>query len=104
MENIWTYTKTFEEFHSLQEKEGKEKEGKEAPAPSGDSDSAFAGKTPMAKKMVIDGVTFTAVPSTFNAIASKQNDMGEEAVGVITLPGSKAIYELLKMEEKKEKK
>jgi hypothetical protein len=109
------YVKTFQSFGDYQyiaEKDGKDKEKGKEESGKGESeeeeaeDSAFKGKTPEAKEMDIDGTKYTAIPSTFKAISFKQKDMGEEAVGVITLPGSSEIYELMKVakQEKSEEK
>jgi hypothetical protein len=75
--------KTFHEYHSLREE---------------NTDSALA---PKAKKVTIDGKEYTAVPSTYKSIGMKQKDMGEEAVGVLTLPNEKEVYELLLVESEK---
>jgi hypothetical protein len=108
------YVKTFKSFGDYQYITEKDEKGKEKGKEGGDEgggeeeaqDSAFKGKTPEAKEMDIDGTKYTAIPSTFKAIAFKQKDMGESAVGVITLPGSSEIYELMKVakQEKSEEK
>jgi len=51
------------------------------------------------KEMDVDGETYTAVLSTFDAIGAKQKAMGKEAVGLISLPGDNNVYELLSKEE-----
>jgi cytidyltransferase-like protein len=51
------------------------------------------------KEMDVDGETYTAVLSTFDAIGAKQKAMGKETVGLISLPGDNNVYELLSKEE-----
>lgn len=53
------------------------------------------------KEMTIDGTKYTAVLSTYNAIASKQASIGESEVGMITLPGKEQVWELLLITDKK---
>ncbi len=93
--------KTFEDF--LNEKEGKE--GKEQVVKK-----IEVPKSGAMKEFEIDGKKYKGVISTFQAIGQKQKAMGEEVVGVITLPGEKETYELFlesdkgEGEEKKEEK
>jgi hypothetical protein len=79
-------TKTFEDF--LNEKEGKD-EGKEQVVKKIDIPEGGA-----MKEFEIDGKKYKGVISTFQAIGQKQKAMGEDSVGVITLPGQKEVYEL----------
>lgn len=94
--------KTFEDF--LNEKEGKD-EGKEQVVKKIEMPKSGA-----MKEFEIDGKKYKGVISTFQAIGQKQKAMGEDQVGVITLPGNKAVYELFLEseggddEEKKEEK
>ena len=48
------------------------------------------------KKFVIDGNEYEGVLTTYKALKSKQESMGFEAVGMISVPGEKEVYELLK--------
>jgi nicotinamide mononucleotide adenylyltransferase len=50
------------------------------------------------KSMKVDGTEYNAVLSTFDAIGAKQKAMGEDVVGIITLPGEEEVYELLAKE------
>jgi len=78
--------KSYQEYQTLAEKESKE------------GTSAIA---PKAKNVVIDGKTYTAIPSTYKAIGAKQKEMGEVAVGVFTLPNEEEVYELLLQDDEK---
>lgn len=51
------------------------------------------------KDMDIDGITYNAVLSTYDAIGAKQKAMGKDTVGLVTLPGESEVYELLKKDE-----
>jgi len=44
----------------------------------------------------INGTSYSGVLSTFDAIAKKQKAMGVTEVGVISLPGDEAAYEIYK--------
>jgi hypothetical protein len=81
--------KSFNEYHSVYEKGDKEESGASLTAP-------------VAKTVVIDGVEYTAIPSTFKAIGEKQKDMGEQAVGMYSIPGKKEVYEIMKMSKKED--
>lgn len=48
------------------------------------------------KKFVIDGEEYEGVLTTYKALKSKQESMGYESVGMISVPGKKEVYELLK--------
>jgi hypothetical protein len=48
------------------------------------------------KKFVVDGQEYEGVLTTYKALKSKQEAMGFEAVGMISVPGEKEVYELLK--------
>ena len=55
------------------------------------------------KEMDVNGETYNAILSTFDAIGAKQKAMGKDVVGLISLPGDNEVYELLsKDDEKKE--
>jgi hypothetical protein len=51
------------------------------------------------KKFVVDGQEYEGVLTTYKALKSKQEAMGFEAVGMISVPGEKEVYELLKKEK-----
>jgi hypothetical protein len=51
------------------------------------------------KEMEIDGTSYNAVLSTYDAIGAKQKAMGKDIVGLVTLPGEDEVYELLSKEE-----
>jgi hypothetical protein len=85
--------KTFEAFLREADEEkpkGKEGEG-QAPAEEGPS---IDKDTPRMKDFEVNGKTYKGVLSTFAAIAKKQEAMGDTEVGIITLPGDSAAYEL----------
>lgn len=44
----------------------------------------------------VNGLKYKGVLSTFDAIAAKQKAMGVSEVGVISLPGDEAAYEIFK--------
>ena len=47
------------------------------------------------KEMEIEGNTYNAVLSTYDAIGSKQKAMGKTTVGLVSIPGEEEVYELL---------
>lgn len=53
------------------------------------------------KEMDVNGETYNAILSTFDAIGSKQKAMGKDVVGLISLPGDNEVYELLSKEDEK---
>lgn len=67
-------------------------------APIGDEGSAEKVDTSKGtmKKFVVDGQDYEGVLTTYKALKSKQESMGYEAVGIISIPGEKEVYELLK--------
>ena len=89
--------KSFTQFCSMNEAEpeGKEKGTVKPPEEAADTSEGTL------KKMEIDGKKYTAVLSTYNAIASKQASIGETEVGMLTLPGKKQVWELLLVDEEK---
>ena len=89
---------SYERFFSVTEKEDKKKAA--APAPEKVEPVDTSGGT--IKEVEINGEQYTAVLSTYKAIAEKQAAMGKDAVGMYTLPGSELVYELMKKEEKKD--
>jgi hypothetical protein len=48
----------------------------------------------------IDGKEYQGVLTTYPALKSKQESMGFEAVGMISIPGEKEVYELLTKKKK----
>jgi len=93
--------KTFEAFLREAEEEnpkGKEGEGaaQEPEGPTIDKDQ------PRMKDFEIDGKKYKGVLSTFAAIAKKQEAMGETEIGILTLPGEAAAYELFTDEGEKD--
>lgn len=54
------------------------------------------------KEMDVDGKTYNAVLSTFDAIGAKQKAMGNGVVGLVSLPGDDNVYELLNKDDKNE--
>lgn len=54
---------------------------------------------PKAMSFEINGKKYLGVFSTFKAIAEKQKAMGEESVGIVSMPNSKAVYELFLQED-----
>jgi hypothetical protein len=89
---------SYEKFFSVTEKDEKKKEA--APAPAKVEPVDTSGGT--IKEVDINGKKYTAVLSTYKAIADKQAAMGKDAVGMYSLPGSELVYELMKKEEKKD--
>ena len=47
------------------------------------------------RKFTINGVDYEGVLTTYQALKSKQESMGYETVGVVSIPGEKEVYELL---------
>lgn len=92
--------KSFTQFCSMNEAEPKA-EAKGGGAPSEEAVDTSEGTL---KKMKIDGKEYNAVLSTYNAIASKQAAIGQNEVGMITLPGKDQVWELLPIDEKDESK
>lgn len=99
--------KTFEAF--LREADEEKPKGKEGEAPAAAEEKPTIDKgTPRMKDFEVNGKTYKGVLSTFEAIAKKQEAMGETEIGIITLPGEAAAYELFsedaddKKEEPKE--
>jgi len=89
---------SYENFFSVSEKDEKKKPAA-APVEKTDAVDTSGGTI---KEVDINGKTYTAVLSTYKAIAEKQAAMGKDAVGIYSLPGSELVYELLKKEEKKD--
>lgn len=87
--------KSFTQFCSMNEAEPKGKEGSAGAPPEEAADTSEG----TLKKMKIDGKEYNAVLSTYNAIASKQAAIGQEEVGMITLPGKPQVWELLPLDE-----
>lgn len=54
------------------------------------------------KEMDVNGETYNAVLSTFDAIGAKQKAMGNDVVGLVSLPGDDNVYELLIKDDKNE--
>lgn len=52
------------------------------------------------RKFVIDGKEYEGVLTTYKALKSKQESMGFETVGMISIPGEKEVYELLSKKKK----
>jgi hypothetical protein len=96
MKNI----KTFEAFLN-EEGEEKKKDGA-APAAEPKAPSIDKDKERL-KDFDINGKTYKGVLSTFEAIAKKQEAMGQAEVGVISLPGEESAYELFAEDKKEEK-
>jgi hypothetical protein len=91
--------KTFEAFIQEADEEapkGGEKTAAEPETPTIDKDKERL------KDFEINGKTYKGVLSTFEAIASKQKAMGQAEVGVISIPGDDAAYELFLEEGDKE--
>jgi hypothetical protein len=94
--------KTFEAF--LREADEEKPKGQEGSAEGGAEEPKKPSIDPDKEKMKdydINGKTYKGVLSTFEAIAKKQEAMGSAEVGVISLPGEDAAYELF-AEEKEE--
>jgi hypothetical protein len=82
-------------------------EAKEGKGPEMEVEKIKIPKGGPMKEFEIGGKKYKGVLSTFSAIGAKQKAMGEEQVGVITLPGEKEVYELFAEEggsENKEEK
>lgn len=54
------------------------------------------------KTFTINGKDYEGVLTTYQALKSKQESMGFETVGVVSIPGEKEVYELLVKKENKE--
>jgi len=52
------------------------------------------------RKFKIDEKEYEGVLTTYEALRSKQESMGYKEVGMISLPGEKEVYELLKENNK----
>jgi hypothetical protein len=91
--------KTFEAFLN-EEEEDKKKAGEETPAE--DAGPTIDPDKEKIKDFEISGKTYKGVLSTFEAIGQKQKAMGVSEVGVLSLPGDEAAYELFAEEESKE--
>lgn len=52
------------------------------------------------KSFTINGKDYEGVLTTYQALKSKQESMGFETVGVVSIPGEKEVYELLTKKEK----
>jgi len=89
---------SFENFISVTEKEETKKAA--SPAPEKVEPVDTTGGT--IKEVEINGKQYTAVLSTYKAIAEKQAAMGKDAIGMYTLPGTELVYELMKKDEKKD--
>lgn len=89
MESILSYENFSKRLVNEADEKPKDKES--APAPKEDAVDTSGGTM---KDMNINGKDYTAVLTTYKAIASKQAAMGTDAVGMITLPGSDKVWEL----------
>jgi hypothetical protein len=90
--------KTFEAF--LREADEEKPKGKEGDAPAAAEEKPTIDKdTPRMKDFEVNGKTYKGVLSTFEAIAKKQEAMGETEIGIITLPGEASAYELFAEED-----
>lgn len=95
--------KTFEAFiREADEEAPKNAEGGEAPAAEPEGPTIDKDKARL-RDFDINGKTYKGVLSTFEAISSKQKAMGQTEVGVISLPGDEAAYELFSEEGGEEK-
>jgi len=92
--------RTFTQFVTEADEEKVAKGGK---APAAEEKPSIDSDKEKLKEFVINDVTYEGVLSTFSAIADKQKAMGEAEVGIISLPGDEAAYELFKKETKSEK-
>ena len=63
-----------------------------APAPAITKVDTSKGTT---RKFVVDEKEYEGILTTYPALKSKQESMGFEVVGMISLPGEKEVYELL---------
>lgn len=81
-----------------------EADDKEAKGPATVVDKIKIPDSGAMKTFEIGGKKYKGVISTFKAIGAKQKAMGEEAVGVITLPGQKDVYELFLDDEETKNK
>jgi len=88
MNHIKTYNDFINAKASVDEAEGKEEKGKT------EVEKINVPESGAMTDFEIDGKKFKGVISTFQAIGQKQKAMGQEAVGVLTLPGAKEVYEL----------
>ncbi len=75
-----------------------EAEGDKKPAPKPAPEPQVDASEGTFKEIKIDAKKYNAVLSTFKAIAAKQAAMGQEVVGVLSLPGSTQVYEILERE------
>jgi hypothetical protein len=91
------HIKYFDSF--LHEKE--EKKPDKAAAPKTAPPEKVDTSDGTMKEMNIDGKTYMAVLTTFSALGSKQSSMGQDVVGMISLPGSDSVWELFDKEESK---
>ena len=94
--------KTFEAFLNEEEEEAKEKAAKSEEKTAEETGPTIDSDKEKLKDFDINGKVFKGVLSTFEAIAQKQKAMGVSEVGVISLPGDEAAYELFVEEESKE--
>ena len=53
------------------------------------------------RTFTINGKDYEGVLTTYQALKSKQESMGYETVGVVSIPGEKEVYELLAKKENK---
>ena len=79
-----------------------EKDAPKPAAPAGGKEPAEKIDTSKGtmKKFVIDGQEYEGVLTTYKALKSKQESMGFEEIGMISVPGEKEVYELLKKGKK----
>jgi hypothetical protein len=91
------HIKYFDSF--LTEKEDKKGDKPAAPKPAAPEKVDTSEGT--MKEMDIDGKKYMAVLTTFSALGSKQSSMGQDIVGMISLPGSDSVWELFDKEEAK---
>lgn len=75
-----------------------EAEGDKKPAPKPAPEPQVDTSEGTFKEIKIDAKKYNAVLSTFKAIAAKQAAMGQEVVGVLSLPGANQVYEILERE------
>ena len=95
--------KTFEAFlNEEEEAKAKAKAAKGEEKPAEETGPTIDPDKEKIKNFDINGKAYKGVLSTFEAIAKKQKAMGVSEVGVLSLPGDKAAYELFVDEESKE--
>jgi len=93
------HIQTFDGFLNEADKKPKEGEGKKSAPP----ESVEVPKEGTITKMDINGEEYTAVLTTYKALGSKQASMGQSVVGMISLPGEDAVWELFDKSTVKQK-